>query len=410
MKLLPLLIEKILHGQRQRQPSLPIDSISPPKFSKNCDVERLVWRLKPGAGSLNNLKIFSEGIPLMTERHCVQVAMKAIGLNFADIFACQGLYSATPAGSFIPGLEFSGVVIQVHESHKGKKQFKVGDRVMGVTRFGGYATVLNADPKCIRHVPLHWNYTQGASFCCQALTAFYGLKSLANVRPKSTVLVHSAAGGVGLYCIEILQRMQCNIIATVGNVEKIQFLLKKTQLTESHIIVRSKPRDFGSQLDKCFELIGVNGLDVIMDSLLGGFFAPAFQRLNPMGRAIVFGAGSMTTHGNRPDWWTLGWKWIFRPKLDPLDMISTNRQVIGFNLIWLWDHLDEMGDLLEQLLKLLSSDKFTPFVGICFKFNEAHHALKLLQSGVTKGSVALKIDIESSTPKPSNKPNHQNKI
>ena len=101
-------------------------------------MERTVYRINK-AGSINNLKLIKETLPL-PEPAEVQIEVKAIGLNFADIFAIQGLYSATPKESFIPGLEYSGVII-----NKGKyvTEFEIGDKIMGAIRFGAYATHLN---------------------------------------------------------------------------------------------------------------------------------------------------------------------------------------------------------------------------------------------------------------------------
>src|SRR3954471_12249913 len=93
----------------------------------------------PKAGSIKNLKLQTEVFaPPAADEVCVEV--KAIGLNFADIFAIQGLYSATPKGSFIPGLEFSGEIIAIGSE---VKEWKVGDKVMGATKFGGYVSHIN---------------------------------------------------------------------------------------------------------------------------------------------------------------------------------------------------------------------------------------------------------------------------
>src|SRR6187549_2615046 len=83
-------------------------------------------------GSLHNLKLNKSDIPPL-EKGKVLVAVKSVGLNYADIFAIMGLYSATPKGAFIPGLEFAGQVIASDTNH-----FVIGQKVMGVTRFGGY--------------------------------------------------------------------------------------------------------------------------------------------------------------------------------------------------------------------------------------------------------------------------------
>src|SRR5688500_16645580 len=110
-------------------------------------IERQVYRV-PKAGSIKNLKRLIEVLepPGADE---VTVRVKAIGLNFADIFAIQGLYSATPKGSFIPGLEFAGEIIAVGAA---VPEWQVGDKVMGVTRFGGYVSHINSHHRYV--IPL----------------------------------------------------------------------------------------------------------------------------------------------------------------------------------------------------------------------------------------------------------------
>ncbi len=100
-------------------------------------MERLAYRIAK-AGSINNLKLVTENLPDPTDDE-VTIQVKAIGLNFADIFAIQGLYSATPKGSFVPGLEYSGIII-----NKGKMltEFEINDKVMGVIRFGPIQIIL----------------------------------------------------------------------------------------------------------------------------------------------------------------------------------------------------------------------------------------------------------------------------
>src|SRR5210317_1074922 len=112
-------------------------------------MQRTAWRIMPKAGSIDNLKLVEESIEDPKEGE-VQVQVKAIGFNFADIFAMFGLYGATPEGSFVPGLEFAGVVIKVGS---GVKNVKEGQKVMGVTKFGGYASHLNIDPRYLVELP-----------------------------------------------------------------------------------------------------------------------------------------------------------------------------------------------------------------------------------------------------------------
>ena len=111
--------------------------------------------------------------------------------NFADVFACLGLYSATPKGSFVPGLEFAGVIEAMGPPAARDDSaampagiLRSGTRVVGLTRFGGYATALNADARFLRPLRDGWSFEQGAAFPVQALTAWYGLVRLARVHPR----------------------------------------------------------------------------------------------------------------------------------------------------------------------------------------------------------------------------------
>ena len=164
----------------------------------------------------------------------VRIRVEAIGLNFADVFTVLGMYDAAPAGvRIIPGLEFSGVVEEIGKGPKkkiskvgrsadGKRNvvvsgdgsessedasrypFRPGDRVMGVTRFGAYASHINIGTSFIRKMPDEWSFQQGAAFVVQALTAWYGLMDLGKGEAGKTVLVHSAAGGVGGFALQVI--------------------------------------------------------------------------------------------------------------------------------------------------------------------------------------------------------------
>jgi len=231
------------------------------------------WRrwVVPRTGSLATLQCEISDDPLLPPAPGeVQVSVKAIGLNFADIFACLGLYSATPETPFVPGLEFAGVIVAVGDTDPAmpsgmrEKVFHVGDQVMGVTRFGGYSTSINIDCAYITHIPDGWTMAQACSYPVQALTAFYGLVNLGVVAKGQTVLVHSAAGGVGMLALHILQRLGAKVVGTVGRPGKQQVLLSRFDrsfLAPHQIIVRDAPgKRFGEQLDLALKAIGADGM------------------------------------------------------------------------------------------------------------------------------------------------------
>jgi alcohol dehydrogenase len=347
---------------------------------------RDAW-LMPRAGSLARLVRVTEPLPPPGPGEA-RVRVEAVGLNFADVFACLGLYSATPEGPFVPGLECAGVVEAIGPaSSAGPPTAAVGDRVMAVTRFGGYATRLNLDARLLHPVPEGWSFAEGAAYPVQALTAWYALCVLATVERGDTLLVHSAAGGVGLHALEIARALGAKVIGTVGSGAKRDFLVAERGLAPEVVVVRDRRR-FGEQLDRALAAAGARGFDLVLDAVMGPFFRQAFERLRPEGRHLVFGAADFMAGGARPNPWKLAWRWLTRPRVDPLAMISDNRAVMGFNLIWLWSELDRLPGAYAALARL---DPRRPHVGARLPFGRAPDALRLLQSGATEGKVVLEV-------------------
>ena len=164
-------------------------------------MKRQVYRLK--AGNFQDLKLSEETLNSPDAQEAL-VEVKAIGLNFADVFAIWGLYGATPTEPFIPGLEFAGIVTALGSETQG---LEVGQRVMGVTRFGAYASHLKVDYRYLIPIPEAWDMATGAAYLVQVLTAYYGLVELGQLQEGHTVLIHSAAGGVGTLANRIAKKI-----------------------------------------------------------------------------------------------------------------------------------------------------------------------------------------------------------
>jgi NADPH:quinone reductase-like Zn-dependent oxidoreductase len=345
---------------------------------------REVWRISR-AGSLDRLARTAEPFaePAPGE---ARIRVHAVGLNFADLFACLGLYSATPKGAFVPGLEFAGVVEALGPAADASP-LQPGDRVFGLTRFGGYATGLNIDVRYLRPSPDGWDFAEAAAFPVQGLTAWYALVELGGLKRGAAVLLHSAAGGVGLNALQILVAHDARVVATVGNRAKRNLLAERFGLTADQIIVRDR-RDFGRQLDATLTALGLDGLDLVLDAVAGPYFRPAYDRLRPEGRIVVYGAADLMPKGRRPDHVRLALRYLRRPRLDPLRMVSENKSVMAFNLIWLWEQADRIPQAYERLSSLVQRP---PLVGRRFSFADAPAALRYLQSGESVGKVVLEV-------------------
>jgi len=348
-------------------------------------VERKIW-VQPGAGSLSKLEIRADRLTPPLDGHA-RIRIHAIGLNFADVFACLGLYSATPKGAFTPGLKFAGEIEEVAAGReKGQINWKKGDRCMGLIRFGAYATHLNADMRYLYKLPRGWSYEQGAAFLAQGITAYYAIHHLAHVKRDENVLVQSAAGGVGLLALFILKHAQSRAIAVVGNAQKAAFLKEKAGLSESAILIRNR-KDFASELKRC----APDGLDVALDAVYGEYFQPTYDALRGGGRYVLFGAAELMPAGFSVNYLRLAWKYLRRPRLDPLAMISENKSLLGFNLIWLWDRVELLRGMFDDMMRL-PWEKNPPHVGERFAFENAVDAMRFFQSGKSVGKIVLTPD------------------
>ena len=343
---------------------------------------REVWRVHR-AGALSRLRRETEELEAPPPGHA-RVAVGAVGLNFADLAACLGLYSATPKGAFVPGLEFAGTVEAIGG---GVTTIAPGDRVIGLTRFGGYATLINADARYLHPLPSGWSFVDGAALPVQAITAWYAISELGACKPGAAVLVQSAAGGVGLNALAILQGMGARVVATVGQEGKVAFLMEHAGLDRRQIIVRDR-RAFTSQLDEALRANGMEGFHLVLDAVAGPFFEPAYRRLLPAGRMVIYGAADLMPAGMRTNWLKLAARYLTRPRIDPINMVSANRSVMGFNLIWLWDQADKLADAYAALAPCMTRP---PHIGRRFPFAEAPTAMRYLQGGGSVGKVVLDV-------------------
>jgi len=355
-------------------------------------LQRISWRVNK-TGALSGLERVEDELapPLPGE---ARIKVRAIGLNFADVFSVLGLYQATPQTPFVPGLELCGVVEALGPPADDLPEgtvvppLQVGDSVMAVVRFGAYATSVNAKVHQTRPLPAGWTFEEGAAFLVQGLTAFYALKALGGVRRGHTVLVHSAAGGCGLFGLGICRALGATPLATVGSPNKAAVIRERfPDFPPEHIIVRERGR-FGAQVKAAAAAAAPGGCDIVMDAVLGDFFQGGWDNLARGGRYVVFGAADLTPSGDLGivGWIKLAWKYVRRPMVDPLNLPGENRSVMGFNLIWMFDKIVELGELLRDLAAL---DLPAPKVGRTFGFEELPAALRTFQSGQTTGKVVI---------------------
>ena len=212
----------------------------------------------------------------------VKVAVHACGINFADTLMIAGQYQVKPPFPFTPGFEVAGEVAAVGPE---VTQYKPGDRVIAFTDYGGYAEeVITPATSCLP-IPDNMNFVDAAAFMVAYGTSHLALDHRARLQAGEVLLVHGAAGGVGLTAVEIGKHMGATIIATASTPAKLAIA---QQYGADHLI-NYREENFR---DRVKEITGGKGADVIYDPVGGDVFDQSLRCLNLEGRLLVIGFAS----------------------------------------------------------------------------------------------------------------------
>ncbi|WP_342669645.1 type I polyketide synthase [Streptomyces vietnamensis] len=236
------------------------------------------WRLvSEGKGSLENLSLAPapEAAAALAPGQ-VRISVRAAGLNFHDVVLALGMIEED-RDQF--GYEAAGVIA---ETGPGVTGLKPGDRVMGLVR-DGFGPLAVADSRLIAPVPGGWTFARAASVPVAFLTAYYGLVDLAGVRPGDTVLIHAAAGGVGMAAVQLARHLGAEVYATASHGK--WDTLRAAGLDDAHIY---DSRTLGFE-QRIREATGGRGVDVVLGSLAGDFVDASLRLLAPGGRLIEMG-------------------------------------------------------------------------------------------------------------------------
>ena len=312
----------------------------------------------------------------------VRVDVRAIGVNYADVIVRMGLYSSARqyvGWPITPGFEVSGVIGAVGE---GVRDVAVGDEVVAVTRFGGYASHVVVDRAQVWRKPAGVTFEQAAAMPAVYMTAWYALFELAHPRRGARVLIHSAAGGVGGALIQLAKVRGCEVTGVVGASAKTT---SARALGADHVIDKST-----QELWREARRIAPDGYDVILDangvSTLGGSYA----HLRRTGKLVVYGFHSMLPkQGGKPSWKKLAVDWLRTPRFSPLDMTDASKSVLAFNLSYLFDRDDLMQDGMRAILGWLDAATIVPPPVTTYPLAEVARAHADIESGKTVGKLVL---------------------
>jgi NADPH:quinone reductase-like Zn-dependent oxidoreductase len=306
------------------------------------------------------------------------VRVKAAGINFADLMARQGLYPDAPKTPSVVGYEFAGIV----DNEAGG--FKPGDRVLGGSRFGSYAELVAADPANLVPLPDDWSFEEGAALPVNYTTAYAGLVRYGSIRPGEDVLLHAAAGGVGIAATQIAKLQQAGTIygtASPANPTAIKgFGVDHAIDYTSEDFAKAVRRIAGEK----------QAVDIIMDAVGGSSFRKGYGLLRAGGRLVAFGA-SATSSGDKRDIKALAKFAVTTPIFHPVKMMSDSKAVIGLNMLTLWDSKGSLDEYIEPLRGWIEAGDLRPVVAEAFPLERGGDAHRYMQERRNIGKVVLTV-------------------
>jgi NADPH:quinone reductase-like Zn-dependent oxidoreductase len=308
----------------------------------------------------------------------VRIRVHGAGVNFADLSARAGLYPEAPKAPMVVGYEVAGVVDEVGE---GVDHLAVGDEVFSVTRFGGYSDVVVVPAYQAQRIPAGKDLIAAAGVPVPYLTAYVMLNRLGSVRPGDTVLIHAAAGGVGLAALQLARGLGAKTIGTASG-------RKHERLRELGL---DHPIDYHTQdfEKEVMRITNGRGVDVALDAVGGTSARKSFKCLAPMGRLFMFGVSSANANSRREAWKTMPKMLATAPIFHALQLMNSNKGVFGVNMAGLWDLRELIAENLVELSSLWDAGDIDPFVDTTFPFSRAGEAHERLQQAKNFGKVVL---------------------
>ena len=311
----------------------------------------------------------------------VLVRVKAAGINFADVMARAGLYPDAPKPPSVVGYEFAGVVESIGE---GVTEYGPGDRVLGGTRFGGYAELVTPREDMLVPLPDEWSFEEGAAFPVNYATAYAGLCRYGALHAGERVLLQAAAGGVGIAATQIAKLVGAEVFGTAS--------------PSKHEAIRGFGVDHAIDYrgkDFVAEVRRIAGekqpLDLAMDAIGGRSFRKSWSLLGAGGRLVCFGASALVS-GERRNPLTALKTLAGMPPFNVVPMMSNSKSVIGLNMLTLWDAKGSLDEFIDPLRVWMDEGKLRPVVAEAFPLDRGGDAHRFIIERRNVGKVVLTLD------------------
>jgi NADPH2:quinone reductase len=293
----------------------------------------------------------------------VRIRVAAAGVNFADLLMIAGKYQEKPPFPFTPGLEIAGTVVECGKAVQG---FSKGQRVMAVVGHGGFAEEAVAEATAVFPIPDRMDFTVAAGFPVAYGTSHGALAWRAALQPGETLLVHGAAGGVGLTAVEIGKALGATVIATAGSADKLEV----ARAHGADHLINYRDEDIRQAIKG---LTDGRGADVIYDPVGGDVFDASLRSIAWEGRLLVVGFASGRI-----------------PQAPANYLLVKNCAVMG--VFWgAYRHRDPrvIDDAMAELLDWYAVGKLKPLVSQTYDLAEAGTAMADMRARRSTGKLVL---------------------
>ena len=353
---------------------------------------------------------------------CVVVKNEAFSVNYADCTIRWGLYESAKkfvGWPIVPGFDIAGTVERISDDdddddddptknekdHNSRRhtssRLVVGDRVFGCSLFGAYSNHIVIPTIQLRKIPNFIDsFATAAAFPAVSLTALYALH-LAGYYPiissgegrskfsNKSILIHSAAGGVGSMLVQMSKILGLYVVGIVGSTSKVE----DAYTLGCDVVIDKSTQNLWLEVEKASS----RGYSTIMDANGVSTLNDSYNHLAPSGRLIVFGFHSNLPLGSAMlsplEWLRMAGRMISMPKFDAMDLTVSNKSVLGFNLSFFADEVEILSDMFDQILIWIEEGKLN-CPRVCEmtmdKVGEAH---SFIQSGKSSGKIVLTTEV-----------------
>jgi NADPH:quinone reductase-like Zn-dependent oxidoreductase len=305
----------------------------------------------------------------------VRIRVAAAGINFSDLLARQGLYPDAPKPPMVMGYEVAGTVDRLGT---GVTTLQLEQRVLAATEYGGQSELVVVPAERAVPLPATWSFEEGAALPVVYLTAHHMLVRVAAARTGESVLVHSAAGGVGLAVAELGRILGLRVIGLAS--------------ARKHAVLRQygvEPLDNGDpRWWDAVRRLAPRGVDIVLDGVGGRSWRRGYDLLAPAGRLVMFGVSGLVAGPSRNLLRTV-WQLLRFPRFAPINLMNRNRTVAGVYLGNLWNEDGLIRPQLQALMEYANTGRIRPRVDRSFRFSEAAAAHRYIHERKNIGKVVL---------------------